>query len=457
MRPNFLTPTLLCLALMPLALAASAQVTAPPTSLNFQARLAAPSGVPVPDGTYNLRLRLYDALTGGTTLHDQTLNNVAAKNGVVAVKIEGFTADKFNGNAWLGISINGAAELTPRTPLVSVPYALKSNLALTVPDSSITAAKLAAGSVNTSKLADASVTAAKLADGAISGVAWVLGGNSGTNSATQFFGTTDNQPLAFRTSNVERIRILGNGNIGIGTITPKMPLHNTGGYYGQGDVRLHSFDGDGLNGTAFIQARDDSTTSILGLTLRTKSGENLYDAIKMAPLGRVAISSIFTEARLAVEPNGLRLAIGTNGAILAADYLTSSDARLKQNIETVPDALSTILGLRGVTYDWNPNVPNAIKEVKGRQYGFLAQELEQVLPALVKPGLNGYKAVNYQGVIPVLVEAVKAQQSQIVLLKSGQKAADALCVRMDAENRELKALLLEMAQRVERLETATRR
>ena len=192
------------------------------------------------------------------------------------------------------------------------------------------------------------------------------------------------------------------------------------------------------------------------IILHCRSPQRRKDAVKIAPLGRVAISSIFTEARLAVEPNGLQFAIGTNGAIIASSHITSSDARLKQNIAAVPDALSTILNLRGVTYDWNPNVPNAIKEVKGRQYGFLAQEVETVLPDLVQPGLNGYKAVNYQGIIPVLVEAVKAQQKQIDTLKAGLKSADALAARMDAmevENRQLKRLLQEMAHWVEPLGT----
>jgi hypothetical protein len=49
---------------------------------------------------------------------------------------------------------------------------------------------------------------------------WGLTGNSGTNPATQFIGTTDAQPLAFKTNNVEAMRVLSTGNVGIGTSTP---------------------------------------------------------------------------------------------------------------------------------------------------------------------------------------------------------------------------------------------
>ena len=151
---------------------------APPNSLNFQGRLVTPSGNPVPDGTYSVRFRFYDAAAAGTVVYEQTLANVQVKNGTFAVQITGFTADKFNGNLWLGVKIGNDAELTPRTQIVSVPYALKSALALTVPDGSITTAKLAGDTLN--------------------GLAWLLGGNSGTSSSS-FLGTTDAHPLIFKT------------------------------------------------------------------------------------------------------------------------------------------------------------------------------------------------------------------------------------------------------------------
>jgi len=62
---------------------------------------------------------------------------------------------------------------------------------------------------------------------------WSLTGNSGTNPANNFLGTTDNQPLVFRTNNSERVRIDTNGNVGIGTTTP--------------GAKLHVIDGDGIN------------------------------------------------------------------------------------------------------------------------------------------------------------------------------------------------------------------
>ena len=66
------------------------------------------------------------------------------------------------------------------------------------------------------------------------GDAWELTGNAGTNVATNFLGTTDNNSLAFRTNNTERMRILNTGNVGIGTTTPgfQLTLGGSGGVFG---------------------------------------------------------------------------------------------------------------------------------------------------------------------------------------------------------------------------------
>ena len=58
--------------------------------------------------------------------------------------------------------------------------------------------------------------------------AWLITGNSGTTAGTNFLGTTDNQPLVFKTNNSENIRILTSGNVGIGTPTPGAKLEVAG-------------------------------------------------------------------------------------------------------------------------------------------------------------------------------------------------------------------------------------
>ena len=192
-----------------------AQVTAAPALMNFQGRLAKPDGTPVSDGTYSVQFALYDAVTGGNQKWTQTVSSVSVRNGSFAVLLSGFPAATFNGNLWLQIQIGTAPALTPRQQMVSVAFAMKAN---TVPDGSIGAAQVAAGSL----------TLDRFAPNAFNPLAWLLGGNSGTNPATNFLGTTDNQPLVFRANNTERMRLNASGNLGIGTAAPAFPLDIAG-------------------------------------------------------------------------------------------------------------------------------------------------------------------------------------------------------------------------------------
>src|SRR4030095_2798737 len=84
------------------------------------------------------------------------------------------------------------------------------------------------GSIGAAQIAPGSIPADKLADGTLNPVVWQLTGNSGTALDSAFLGTTDKRPLAFRTSNFERLRITYDGSIGIGTATPTARLHVNG-------------------------------------------------------------------------------------------------------------------------------------------------------------------------------------------------------------------------------------
>jgi hypothetical protein len=99
--------------------------------------------------------------------------------------------------------------------------------------------------------------------------------------------------------------------------------------------------------------------------------------------------------------------ISNVGVITATDFNSTSDINLKENIRPLEDSLSKVLQLNGVSFDW--------KETQQPSVGVIAQELEEVFPELVRTGEN--KSVNYNGLIGVLIEAVKEQQKQIEELK----------------------------------------
>ena len=91
----------------------------------------------------------------------------------------------------------------------------------------------------------------------------------------------------------------------------------------------------------------------------------------------------------------------------------TSDAALKKDIETVGSALGTISALRGVTFRWLNEDGSTPKHL-----GFIAQEVEKVLPELVATDIaSGKKSVNYIGFTPVLIEAVKEIASRLYALE----------------------------------------
>jgi flagellar biosynthesis chaperone FliJ len=102
--------------------------------------------------------------------------------------------------------------------------------------------------------------------------------------------------------------------------------------------------------------------------------------------------------------------LGEATIVDATGVIRSSDFRLKQNIRPVKNALAMLHELRGTFYEW--------KSSEKKDIGVIAQEVEKVLPEIVSETQNGFKAVRYEGLIPVLIEAVKEQQAQIETLKN---------------------------------------
>ena len=94
---------------------------------------------------------------------------------------------------------------------------------------------------------------------------------------------------------------------------------------------------------------------------------------------------------------------------IAGDLSINSDARLKANIVSLGATL-TLLQIDGKSYTMKKD------ENKKQKIGLLAQDIEKVFPELVSES-NGIKSVNYQGLVPVLINALKEQQSEIDELK----------------------------------------
>ena len=99
-----------------------------------------------------------------------------------------------------------------------------------------------------------------------------------------------------------------------------------------------------------------------------------------------------------------------NGDIIA---YYSSDERLKDNLIPISSASYKITQIGGYEFDWNKES----KDYTGHDVGVIAQEIEKVLPEVVITRQDGYKAVKYEKIIPLLVQGLKEQQEEINQLK----------------------------------------
>jgi len=112
---------------------------------------------------------------------------------------------------------------------------------------------------------------------------------------------------------------------------------------------------------------------------------------------------------------------GVYNSIKVANVYNYSDARAKNDIQTLSSGLNSILNLRPVSFQWkSPDAENNMltdssdstslasgPKEEGLQYGFLAQEVEEVIPDIVKTDDSGHKMVNYTAIIPLLVQSVQ--------------------------------------------------
>jgi hypothetical protein len=90
----------------------------------------------------------------------------------------------------------------------------------------------------------------------------------------------------------------------------------------------------------------------------------------------------------------------------------SSDITLKDNVRPIESAIFKVQQIRGVEFDWNKK-SGKIEQEKGHDVGLIAQEVEKVLPEVIQIREDGIKAVAYEKVVPLLVEAIKEQQTLI--------------------------------------------
>ncbi len=133
------------------------------------------------------------------------------------------------------------------------------------------------------------------------------------------------------------------------------------------------------------------------------------DTVLISDDGRVAIGRSTFTPNTATSNVMLEVA----GDVYATQVFSSSDRRFKKNIRTVNGALDKVLAMEGVTYDFRTDeFPNR-NFTTTHQLGFIAQDVEKIVPEVVLTNGDGYKAVDYSKLTALLNEAIKEQQTQL--------------------------------------------
>ncbi len=171
----------------------------------------------------------------------------------------------------------------------------------------------------------------------------------------------------------------------------------------------------------------DSMVPFFSSTPQDPSGAYVpFARMKIHGNGNVGIGTEDPDEQLVVY-NGI-----TTGKYTSSGWTHSSDIRLKKSIGPLAFDINKVLSLEAKRYDYKSEDP----QVAGAHIGFIAQEVELLFPEFIHTGSNGYKAIAYGEMVPVLVEAIKVQQADIEQMKH----------TMSLQEKQLQKLLLRILE-----------
>jgi hypothetical protein len=189
-----------------------------------------------------------------------------------------------------------------------------------------------------------------------------------------------------------------NWEVGLGTLTSSTLLTRTTIYSSSNSGSAVTFSG---TVTVWCDYPASIASQPAGATVTpTTTNATYYVVGSSATSGAQTIASV--SVTNAVSYNA------STGALTAVSMVSSSDERLKSNIQTLTNATQTVEKLRGVSYLRNDRP----------EIGVVAQEVEKVLPMLVHEDPEGYKSVAYGNMVGLLIEAVKELSAEVKVLKA---------------------------------------
>ncbi|MBI3548492.1 MAG: tail fiber domain-containing protein [Elusimicrobia bacterium] len=316
-----------------------------------------------------------------------------------------------------------------------------------------------------------------------------------------FLNNQDNAFLGLSTANTERMRIMNTGQVGVGSFSSGIRFYgytatanewagyfrsdNGPGLYaqtsqaGQWAGQAVSINGHGFYGYSsaaghwagyfvsqtgygvYGHAGGAGMFGVYGYAENQGYGGYFYST-GAGGIGSFNGNANGTYSYLAYR-SGPDWSLYGNGYIVAAGINTASDRRLKEHIEPINGSLGKVLSLRPVSFHWKPGI-EAVTSAKGKDFGFIGQEVEKVIPEIVKdvPGgsiksgngadeiaFDSFKIVDYVRVVPFLTGAVQELHTEMA---EGRGKRQAEIESLQKENAALRGRVSVLEDRIQRLE-----
>jgi hypothetical protein len=242
----------------------------------------------------------------------------------------------------------------------------------------------------------------------IYGIGGLGGGNPLTplnefSASINTFTTSVNSRLSNIEATTSSYETTGRGIIsGSSQVTPLLP---TGVVSGSGQLTNYETVGRGI-----VSGSSQITPLLPTGTVSGSQQILLSDTLG----GGVGANVQFFSLGIGMVASGNTGRIDASGDIVA---YSTSDERLKENIQPIQNALSKVETISGNEYNWK-NEFEYIHGFKGNDVGVIAQEIQKVLPEAIHQRENGYLGVNYEKIIPLLIQSIKELSAKVKELEN---------------------------------------